>query len=67
MIFNPVATRSFIVTKTIFENKKLVDLYLSCAGKWIKSKAGAACMNREQAEKVAKENAAVYRAAPRSR
>jgi hypothetical protein len=67
MSLSPIPTRSFVVTKAIFENKKIVDLYLSTKGEWIKSKSNAWVMSRDNAEKVAKENAAVYCAAPRSR
>ena len=65
MNLNKSSYQSFVVTKVIFENNKLVDVYLSTTGKWIKSKQHAGCMSREIAEKVAAENAATYRAAPK--
>ena len=65
MNLNKAPYQSFVITKVIFENKKLVDMYLSTTGKWIKSKQHAGCMSLEMAEKVAAENAATYRAAPK--
>ena len=65
MNLNKAAYQSFVITKVIVENKKLVDMYLSTTGKWIKSKQHAACMNLETAKNVAAENAALYREAPK--
>ena len=65
MNLNQAIYQSFVISKVIVENKKMVDMYLSTTGKWIKSKQHAACMNLEAAKKVAAENAATYRAAPK--
>jgi hypothetical protein len=65
MNLNKVVYKSFVITKVIVENKKMVDVYLSTTGKWIKSKQHAACMNLEAAKKVATENAALYSEAPK--
>jgi hypothetical protein len=65
MNLNKVVYQSFVITKVVVENKKMVDVYLSTTGKWIKSKQHAACMNLEAVKKVAAENAALYCAAPK--
>ena len=39
-------------------NSKWVNLYLSCSGKWIKSKGNAQVMDKTEAEKSACENQA---------
>jgi hypothetical protein len=55
-------TQHYVVSKTSLVNKKLITVYYSTTGKFIKSAYHAALMMREQAEKVASQNGAAIRA-----
>jgi hypothetical protein len=53
-----MVTGSFLICKRVMVNSKWVNLYLSCSGKWIKSKGNAQVMDKTEAEKSACENQA---------